>query len=163
MASPENKDTEVKTSPNNPDRKTTFNTVFIKLPEFYTSNPASWFLQREAQFGIRSVTQDETKFWHVLATLDVETSAHVSGLISLAATSQKYSTLKEFLIKTYSPTRWGHAERIISMTNWATENHLPWPTNSLPGSVSSTVTFYSNKSSSVRYQRMSKMPSLVAT
>lgn len=49
-----------------PDLKTTVNAVVVKLPEFYQSNPASWFLRAEAQFGIRSISQDETKFWPVL-------------------------------------------------------------------------------------------------
>lgn len=79
MASPDTKDTEVKTSPNDPDLKTTVNAVSVKLPEFDASDPASWFHQAEAQFGTHSVTQDETKFWHVLAMLDAETSARASG------------------------------------------------------------------------------------
>lgn len=38
-------------------------------------------------------------------------------MISWAAASQKYSTLEEFQIKTYAPTRWERMERILSVTD----------------------------------------------
>lgn len=47
--------------------------VSMKLPDFYTNDPEAWFIQVEAQFGILSVNQDETKY--DLAALDSDNSA----------------------------------------------------------------------------------------
>jgi hypothetical protein len=39
----------------------TINAVAIKLPPVWTSNIVSWFVQAEAQFGLRKITDDITK------------------------------------------------------------------------------------------------------
>lgn len=56
--------------------------VSIKLPEFYQADPTSWFLYTEAQFGIRGITNDETKIWHILSPLDAKTSARATRVIT---------------------------------------------------------------------------------
>ena len=50
------------------------NAVAIKLPIFWAQQPEVWFLQAEAQFHIRKITDDTTKFYHAVAALDQETS-----------------------------------------------------------------------------------------
>lgn len=92
-------------------------TVSVKLPEFFQADPESWFQCAEAQFGIRAGSNDETKFWHVLAALDAETSAHTARTIFQAKTRSKYQAIKEFLIKTFSPSCWERAEQILSLTD----------------------------------------------
>ena len=39
------------------------NAVAIKLPTFWTAQPNIWFTQAEAQFHIKNVTQDITKYY----------------------------------------------------------------------------------------------------
>ena len=48
------------------------NAVAIKLPTFWAQQPKVWFLQAEAQFHIRKITDDTTKYYHVVAALDQE-------------------------------------------------------------------------------------------
>ena len=43
------------------------NAVAIKLPTFWAQQPEVWFLQAEAQFHIRKITDDTTKYYHVVA------------------------------------------------------------------------------------------------
>ncbi|GFR69714.1 retrovirus-related Pol polyprotein [Elysia marginata] len=38
--------------------------VAIKLPTFWVTSPLVWFAQAEAQFALRNITQDETKYFH---------------------------------------------------------------------------------------------------
>lgn len=73
-------------------------TVSIKLQDFYTKDPEAWFTCPEAQFGICSVTQNETRFWYVLTSLDAETSTHTNRIVHDAKTGSKYQCLKEHLI-----------------------------------------------------------------
>ena len=53
------------------------NAFAIKLPTFWAQQPEVWFLQAEAQFHIRKITDDTTKYYHVVAALDQETSGRV--------------------------------------------------------------------------------------
>lgn len=90
--------------------------VSIKLPEFYQADPLSWFLQAEAQFGIWGITKDKTKFWHILSTLDAETSACAAQVISPAKAGEKYTELQDSLLKAFCLSCWEHADRILSTT-----------------------------------------------
>ena len=46
--------------------------VSLKLPTLWTSQPEVWFTQAEAQFTLRGITADETKYFYILASLDQE-------------------------------------------------------------------------------------------
>ena len=45
------------------------NAVSVKLPPFTESNPELWFGKAEAQFVLRGVKDDTTKFYHLYANL----------------------------------------------------------------------------------------------
>ena len=53
----------------------------LKLPEFWPENLEMWFIRVEAQLRSRSVTQDQTKFDYVVATLDNPTAAEVKAVL----------------------------------------------------------------------------------
>ena len=42
----------------------------VKLPDFWQHNPRPWFQHIEAQFQLRGITQDTTKYFHVVAALE---------------------------------------------------------------------------------------------
>ena len=46
------------------------NAVTVKLPEFWTDNAWVWFAQAEAQFAIRGVTSNLTKFYYCVPALN---------------------------------------------------------------------------------------------
>ena len=46
------------------------NTVSLKLPTFWTSNPNFWLKQAEAQFAVRNTYTDATKFHYAVSSLD---------------------------------------------------------------------------------------------
>lgn len=66
--------------------------VSVKLLEFYASDLAGWLLCTEAQFGLHNITEDETCFWYILASLDAETSARALHITSKAPQGECYST-----------------------------------------------------------------------
>ncbi len=47
----------------------------VKLPDFWQHNPRAWFQHIEAQFQLRGIIQDVTKYFHVVAALDASTTA----------------------------------------------------------------------------------------
>ena len=76
-------------------------TVALKLPTFWTTCPLAWFAQTEAQFALRGITADETKYCHVVAALDPDTASRSLAVISLPPPTCKYSTIKSFLTDAY--------------------------------------------------------------
>ncbi|GFR84810.1 retrovirus-related Pol polyprotein [Elysia marginata] len=71
--------------------------VALKLPTFWVSSPAAWFAQAEAHFALKNITQDDTKYYHVVSTLDTNTATRSLSVISSPPTTNKYQTLKFFL------------------------------------------------------------------
>ena len=82
-----------------------------KLQPFWTSNLEVWFLQAEAQFWDRNITQQETKFDKVLLTLDEATVARVLNLIRNPP-AHPYDALKDKLLDKYDRSDY---ERVLTI------------------------------------------------
>ena len=87
--------------------------VSLKLPIIWTPQPEVWFAQAEAQFSLRGVTKDETKYFYVLAALDQDTATRLLDLISHPPLADKYQTLKDRLISTFGLNRRERASRLL--------------------------------------------------
>lgn len=44
--------------------------VALKLPDFWLHDPALWFVHVEAQFALRGILTDDTKYHHVVGSLN---------------------------------------------------------------------------------------------
>jgi hypothetical protein len=44
--------------------------VVVQLPPFYAEEPDVFFVPAEAQFTLTGITEERTKFYHVLSQLD---------------------------------------------------------------------------------------------
>ena len=73
----------------------TENAVSLKLPTFWTSQPLVWFAQAEAQFELRKITADETRYYLVLSALDQGTATRLLDLISNPPGNNKYEALTD--------------------------------------------------------------------
>lgn len=75
----------------------------LKLPPFWTVNPALWFAQVDALFQLRNIRSDNTKYLLTVANLDQHTAALVDDLLmSPPAEGNKYVTLRTELVKRLS-------------------------------------------------------------
>jgi hypothetical protein len=81
------------------------NAVALKLPPFWTTQPEIWFAQCEAQFLLRNVTVDDTKFAYIISSLDSTSAAEVSDIILHPPRFDKYDLLKNALIKAFGRTQ----------------------------------------------------------
>lgn len=111
------------------DQATT-SAVAIKLPTFWSSQPEVWFLQAEAQFAIRKITQDSTKFYHVIAALDQDTAARVLDVLKAPPENNKYETLKNRLLQLLTLNDYERASKLL---------HLPSNGDDKPSSVASRM------------------------
>ena len=91
------------------------NAVSLKLPIFWTSQPQVWFQQAEAQFTIRNITVDNTKYAYVVAALDQDTASRLLDLLRNPPVESRYNTIKARLIQTFSSSRRVRANRLLQM------------------------------------------------
>ena len=89
------------------------NAVAIKLPTFWTQQPDVWFLQTEAQFNIRKITDDTTKFYYLVSALDQATSCRVLDVLSSPPASGKYNALKNRLLGSFGLSKRDRACKLL--------------------------------------------------
>lgn len=99
-----------------PEQKN-IDTVSIKLPSFWITNPTGWFAQAEAQFGLRGITTDQTKFWHLVSALDSDASARVSSLLQNPPDDDKYPALKKHLLDAFDLSEEERARRLFAISD----------------------------------------------
>ncbi|XP_065192497.1 uncharacterized protein LOC135823581 [Sycon ciliatum] len=73
--------------------------VSFKLPPYWPNDPIVWFSQAESLFRIRGITQQDTKFDHVIASLAPEFAAEVRDLLMNRPPTNPYTALRSELIK----------------------------------------------------------------
>lgn len=87
------------------DNETTaeIHTAMVKLPPV-------WINKMKAQFNLRKITDDDTRYWHVVASLGDELAESASPIIEAPPATDKYTAQKNLLVKCF-----GELER----TPWA--------------------------------------------
>ena len=55
--------------------------VSVKLPPFWADKTGLWFAQAEAQFTIKNITTEKTKYAYVVTMLDSQTAAQAMDII----------------------------------------------------------------------------------
>lgn len=85
----------------------------VKLPSFWKENPTLWFSQVESMFAISHITADTTKFHYIVANLDTDPLPFVSDIITNPPAQDKYQTIKERLITSFSETNESKLRRLL--------------------------------------------------
>ncbi|KAL4008976.1 hypothetical protein ACER0C_002828 [Sarotherodon galilaeus] len=73
--------------------------VPLQLADFWLHDPPSWFVHVEAQFALRGISADDTKYHQVVASLD-----------------PPYAALKELLLRRYALSDAERAEKLLSLS-----------------------------------------------
>lgn len=89
--------------------------VSLKLPKFWTPHARVWFAQTEAEFSLRKITVDQTKFHYVLAALDHDTAERILDLLESPPVNGKYDALKARLLETFTLSDYEKAGHILHM------------------------------------------------
>lgn len=76
--------------------------VALKLPDFWLHDPPSWFVHVEAQFALCGISDDDTKFHHVVASLDLLATHRAMTLLRDPPAHRKYVGLKDLLLRRYT-------------------------------------------------------------
>lgn len=93
------------------------NTVTLRLPTFWSQQPRVWFAQAEAQFTLRNVTADTTKFHYVVASLDQDTAVRILDIIEMPPEENKFTAIKTRLLDSFAPSEYERASRLLHMSS----------------------------------------------
>ena len=88
----------------------------LKLLQLWTDNINAWFTQAESQFALLQITNDNTKFHHVVISLDSTTAKRLNHVICNPPRGRKYEALKEQLLKKFGLTAFERAAAIQAIT-----------------------------------------------
>lgn len=88
------------TTANTSSSAMTVTTSAISLPAFWPNRAELWFATAEARFELAhpKITQEQTKFNHVLTVLSAEVADEVADLITKPDAQQPYTALKQAVI-----------------------------------------------------------------
>jgi len=91
------------------------NAVSVKLPDFWSTNPALWFVQVEAVFETSNVTRDRTKYIHCIAKLPERVLESIADIIAECQpdTPDGYQQLKTRLTGSYGLTKWQQLAKLV--------------------------------------------------
>ncbi|XP_035981033.1 uncharacterized protein LOC118556803 [Fundulus heteroclitus] len=90
--------------------------VAVKIPDFWLHDPQSWFFHVEAQFALRGITLDDTKYHYVVSALDPPSTRRAMSLLRNPPADGKYSALKHLLLRRYSLSDAERAEKLLSLS-----------------------------------------------
>ncbi len=93
------------------------NAVAVKLPEFWPTDPQTWFHQAEAAFRRSNVTVSYRKYDHVLMKLPTDVVMSVRDPVNTMQpnTPDAYEQLKARLTKSYGKTKWQQVNTLLDM------------------------------------------------
>lgn len=86
----------------------------IKIPPFWAGHPELWFLRIEAQFNIRGITSDNTKYDYLISALDEDTMQIIVDALKNPPPNEKYKNIKKLLL---SRSRDTEEKRLDSLLN----------------------------------------------
>lgn len=73
----------------------------VKIPPFWRKNVKVWLRQVDAQFFTRGITQERTKYYHVLGNLDTDVAELISDFLDKPLSSTPYQDLCQRLISEF--------------------------------------------------------------
>lgn len=81
-------------------------TVQLRLPVFWAKNPRAWFSQVEAQFHLRHITTQLSRYYHVVSALPPELADELDDILAMPPPDDAFDHLKRTILarKTESET-----------------------------------------------------------
>jgi hypothetical protein len=86
----------------------------MRLPPFWSERPTVWFAQAEAQFSRAGISNERTKFYHIISQLEHRNAAEVEDIITSPSHQNPYTALETELLNRLSPTREQRARQIMT-------------------------------------------------
>ena len=89
--------------------------VSVKICDFWTEDPQSWFDRADNQFRIRGIKEDETKFSHCVQALNYSQHKEVKALIRDPPKGGSYPALKKALVAAFGKTQLDRDTELLNL------------------------------------------------
>ena len=99
------------------EESSTTHAVSLKLPPFWSKDPRAWFIQAEAQFAVRRITTEETKYWYVVSSLDQDTVTRCISFLERPPVVDQYVRLKKFLLDAFDLSEDERGDLLLDIQN----------------------------------------------
>lgn len=86
----------------------------LRLPPFWRQNPRSWFRQVEAQFQLRNIHAQSTKYFHVIANLPPEVASELDDVLSTVSLDDAYDVLKSAILDRMQASQRSRIQQLLT-------------------------------------------------
>ena len=76
----------------------------LQLPSFWVEDPDSWFTHVEAQFAIKKITQNETKYSYIIAKMEPAALRRIKDITKAGPVEGAYEKIKKRLCTVFDLT-----------------------------------------------------------
>jgi hypothetical protein len=87
--------------------------IAIKMPPFWRKNVRVWFLQVETQFARAKITREETKYSHVVESLDPEIIDQMFDYFAKPVPENAYSELKKKILREFEDSATRKSKKLL--------------------------------------------------
>lgn len=84
-----------------------------KLPPFWKENPVLWFAQVEAMFSLSRISNEDTKYGHIIANLEPSILPFISDVVRNPPPRGKYELIKNKLITAFDESDESRVHRVL--------------------------------------------------
>ena len=96
----------------------------IQLPAFDKVEPEPWFAVAEANFALRKVTDETTKYYYVLSKLDSATLRKLSAFLKIPQGEHPYQEIREALCEAFEPALEKKLDTLLATTDCGDEKPM---------------------------------------
>lgn len=89
-------------------------TVNLLLPPFWPKNPRVWFTQVEAQFHLRRITTQLSRFYHVVASLPPNVADEIDDVLTEPPREDAYDHLKSILLERTTASERSRIQQLLT-------------------------------------------------
>lgn len=87
--------------------------VSVKPPVFCKEQPDLYFIQMESQFAVAGITVDQTKYHHVISSLEAKYLLHIGDVIRNPPAEGKYDAIKKAMIDEFTDSDQKKVRKLI--------------------------------------------------
>ena len=87
--------------------------IRVKIPSLWKSNIQLWFIQVKSNFPLVKIIQDDTKYRHLLSSIDLETLTTIPDILLMPPLIDKYKMLKTGVLAEYSASKNEQIRRLL--------------------------------------------------
>lgn len=110
---PNENDPKTPSPQNQPSNQSEIARVSVRIPPFWSINPAMWFSQVEAQFAIAGISNDLTRYNTVVGAMDSSVLSHVSDILLGPEHQRSYKAVKERLIQQFADSEQQRLRKLL--------------------------------------------------